>query len=385
MRLSASSNGTYKGMVLYNPGGPGGSGVDSIFLTGVQLQAMVGTNYDLVGFDPRGISLAIPFANCSGTPFANRRRSMSGFKLPKLTQSYYDTVNATVQVLGPECAANIGGPDEAGPHMSTRTVVRDLISIVDAYAQTEEGKRAKDPHLLNFLGESYGTFIGQMFGTLYPDRVGRVALDGVTSPEDIVSTIGLANIQFMDVVFETFFIYCHAAGPSVCPYYTGNSARDIFNRFQASYVQLDARHAAAQNQTNATVIEQALLIMQEALLSSVYSPIVAYPYVGPALLALEQALQTQNLAAWIAQVDAVLASFSNSSSLPPERPEAQIAVRCADNGGVFFNKTFDDLKPMILALDRQSTIGGETWPMNILVCTKWSIKSDDIYLGMWRY
>ena len=382
MRLAASPTETYKGMVLYNPGGPGGSGVDSIFLNGVQLQAMVGTNYDMVGFDPRGISLAVPFANCSATTPANRRRSMSGFKLPKLTQSYYDNAKAYAQVLGPECAANIGGPDEAGPHMTTRTVVRDLLSIVDAYAQTEDGKRANNPRLLNFLGESYGTFIGQMFATLYPDRVGRVALDGVTSPRDIVSTIGLANIQFMDVVFETFFIYCHAAGPNVCPYYTGNSARDIYNRFQASYVQLDARHAAAQKQTNATVIELALLTLKEGLLSSVYSPIVNYPYVGIALLALEQALQTQNLVAWIAQVDAILASFLDNRRIPPERPEAQIAVRCTDNGGVFFNKTFDDLKPMILALDRQSTIGGETWPINILTCTKWSIKSDDIYLGM---
>ena len=383
LRLAALPNENYKGMVLYNPGGPGGPGTDSVFVDGVALQASVGTNYDMVGFDPRGIGLAFPHANCSVPSPASRRRSMSTFTGPLLTQAYYDSINETATQTGAECEANIGGPNEAGPHMTTRVVVQDLISIVDAFAETKEGKSVKDSNLLNYLGDSYGTFIGQMFGTLFPERVGRLAIDGVTSPEDTVTTIGLANLLFTDQVFETFFIYCHAAGPQNCPYYTGNSALDIYNRFEAAYFQLDAKHATAQKWKNATTIENALLTLKTALLGSVYSPIMFFPYLGPAILALEGALAAHTLPTWIQEIESLIDSLdSPNPTLTPTSPEAPVAVRCSDNNGLFYGKTFDDIKPQILVLEQQSNIGGQIWPQDFLTCTKWSIKSDDFYLGM---
>lgn len=62
--------------------------------------------------------------------------------------------------------------------MSTVVVARDMLSIVDAFAATERGKTTKDSSLLNYWGISYGTFIGETFASMYPDRVGRVVLDG---------------------------------------------------------------------------------------------------------------------------------------------------------------------------------------------------------------
>jgi pimeloyl-ACP methyl ester carboxylesterase len=45
----------YRGPILFNPGGPGGSGVDLIARDGKLLSAVVGPQFDVLGFDPRGV------------------------------------------------------------------------------------------------------------------------------------------------------------------------------------------------------------------------------------------------------------------------------------------------------------------------------------------
>lgn len=76
--------------------------------------------------------------------------------------------------------------------MSTAVVARDMVSIVDAFAATERGKRAKYSSLVNYWGISYGSYIGETFASLYPDRVGRVALDGMI-PFSIMISILTVN------------------------------------------------------------------------------------------------------------------------------------------------------------------------------------------------
>jgi pimeloyl-ACP methyl ester carboxylesterase len=176
-----SPNGTYQGMLLTNPGGPGGAGVDFILTSGQSvLVPVVGTNFDIVSFDPRGMGRSIPIANCSaGTTNSKLHRRAYGLNGPSLPQAYWDATFGSDKEFGAKCGAAIGGPEQAGPHMSTAVVARDMLSIVDAFAAAEPGKGVENSSLLNYWGFSYGTFLGETFASMYPDRVGRFAIDGM--------------------------------------------------------------------------------------------------------------------------------------------------------------------------------------------------------------
>jgi pimeloyl-ACP methyl ester carboxylesterase len=155
--------------------------VDFILESGYEVSVpVVGTNFDLVAFDPRGLGRSIPLANCSASS-SNLRRRAFGMYGPELSTIYWDQTLESAKEFGAECEAAIGGPNGAGPHMSTAVVATDMLSIVKAFAATERGKRVEDSSLLNYWGISYGTFVGETFASMYPDRVGRVLLDGMIS------------------------------------------------------------------------------------------------------------------------------------------------------------------------------------------------------------
>ena len=363
-------------MILLNPGGPGGSGVDFLIADGALLSRVIGTSYDLVAFDPRGIGSSIPLANCSvsevSLPLQRRLLKIVG---PELPDSTLENVYSQAKLFGRACEAAIGGRNDAGPHMSTAVVARDMVSIVDAFARSSNGRRVKNAHLLNYWGFSYGTFIGETFGSLFPHRVGRVVLDGVLDPEVYTSSAGLSNIEFLDDVFSAYFVYCHAAGPRLCPYYTGNSPLDIYNRFESSFTQLDPQYAVAHNWTNATVIQSALAVSKSLLRAGVYSPIAAFPLAAPLLLALEGALKNHTLEIFVQQASN-RSGPANASAI-----ETLLGVFCSDKRGALYNRTFDELIPNIRALEQQSVIGGENFAEAILGCAGWPIKGVDVYTG----
>lgn len=141
----------YKGQMLFNPSGPGGSGVTYIQeIIALALQ-VIGSNYDIVSWDPRGTGFSIPIADCNltsdltGTKIKRESDRIHG---PDFAQSYFISSYARIQEAGKECAASIGAPDQAGPHMSTAIVCRDLVSIVDAFVASEDGGRCKSQHYL---------------------------------------------------------------------------------------------------------------------------------------------------------------------------------------------------------------------------------------------
>ncbi|MDN5749364.1 MAG: alpha/beta hydrolase [Pseudonocardia sp.] len=168
----------YQGVMLVNPGGPGGSGL-GLALLGGAVPNGVGGSYDWIGFDPRGVGSSEPALSCIP--------DYAGFNRPD-----YQPEAGTEEVwlerskaYADACAANGG---ELLDNLKSVDTVRDMDNIRKALGQEQ----------INYYGFSYGTYLGQVYGTLFPERMRRVVLDGVVDTRNIWYE---ANLN-QDVAFE---------------------------------------------------------------------------------------------------------------------------------------------------------------------------------------
>jgi pimeloyl-ACP methyl ester carboxylesterase len=135
---------------------------------------------------------SLPRANCSQSASVNDQVQRRAFGLtgPELPEAFWDEQFSSAQATGEECEAAFGGSEGAGQYMSTPVVATDMLSIVDAFAATSQGKMAAtNSSLLNYWGFSFGTFLGQTFASMYPDRVGRLAIDGKSSTYHVARSL----------------------------------------------------------------------------------------------------------------------------------------------------------------------------------------------------
>ncbi|CAH0056967.1 unnamed protein product [Clonostachys solani] len=372
-----SSSGAYQGMILLNPGGPGHSGVEMVLSYGSTLQAAIGNNFDYVGFDPRGIHNSQPVANCTSTP-SSPGNNYKARTIPRVSDEYYQSWIDYGIDLGRNCQHEVGGPLGAGTHMSTATTARDMLSIVDAFAMTHEGKIAAKPaNLLNYYGVSYGTFLGQTVASMFPDRVGHVVLDGVVSPEGYVANYTWSSVTHLDGVISTFFIHCSQVGPGDCSFHTGSTPKDIQRRFDNTMAQLEARGAAENNWSNATEIDSALLLLKIGLLSLANYPADNFKVLPDVLVSLETALANKNLGAWI---DSAHQLYGDPGVDGSENYQYISGVLCSDMQNRWFGKTLEDLRPLLQYLEAQSIVG-DIWIQSMLGCLGWSIQATETFQG----
>ena len=150
------------GSLILNPGGPGGSGVDYARAARGVLTSQLADAYDVVGFDPRGVVSSTP-VDCLEDSELDVLFAADG--TPDTPQEVAELAEAST-LLGEGCQTL--SPDVA-PYMDTESAARDM-DILRAVLGDEQ---------LNYLGKSYGTYLGAQYAELFPDRVGRVVLDGV--------------------------------------------------------------------------------------------------------------------------------------------------------------------------------------------------------------
>ncbi|MEU4332125.1 alpha/beta hydrolase [Nonomuraea dietziae] len=171
-RLKATDPGRRRGVLLYNPGGPGVPAM-SLVLQVKRVAPAVAARYDLIGMDPRFVGRSTPL-NC-GWP----RAVVGSAGKDRRT---FDQGVALARDMAARCAAH----KELLPHASTRNTARDMDVIRAALGEPR----------LSYLGSSYGTYLGAVYLQLFPRRADRVVLDsavdtGLFGP-DLTRTQGAA-------------------------------------------------------------------------------------------------------------------------------------------------------------------------------------------------
>lgn len=172
VRLKAKNN--TLGSLILNPGGPGGSGITYARAAEYVVSPSILENYDIVGFDPRGVGESSPI-ECIDDATTDAYIALDG--TPD-NQSEIDESIAMLTKFGEDCLKN--SPDLVG-HVDTVSAAKD-IDILRAALGDEK---------LNWLGKSYGTFLGATYADLFPGNVGRMLLDGAIDPQ-------LSNLQLSE-------------------------------------------------------------------------------------------------------------------------------------------------------------------------------------------
>jgi len=190
------------GALLANPGGPGASGVslvrDSVTHGfGEPLREA----FDIVGFDPRGVgeSTAVRCYDADdmdeflyGIPKARRGSAAWEAELQRRAADYAEA-----------CEANSGGILE---FITTEQAARDLDLLRAVLGQEQ----------LSYLGYSYGTFLGATYAELFPDRAGRLVLDGAIDPSVSGVEVGTTQAVGFESSLRAFFDWC--LGTQGCPF-----------------------------------------------------------------------------------------------------------------------------------------------------------------------
>lgn len=148
------------GSLLVNPGGPGGSGIDFVESALETFGEPLKQSFDIVGFDPRGVGESTP-VRC----FDDARKDESLSKDFGTSDEQLAAMADEVRAWGQACEENTG---ELLGHVDTQSAARDLDMLRAALGDKE----------LNYLGYSYGTQLGAVYAGLFPERAGRLVLDG---------------------------------------------------------------------------------------------------------------------------------------------------------------------------------------------------------------
>lgn len=154
--LRVPADGEPKGTIFVNPGGPGGSGKDlAAYFSREGL-----TDYDIIGWDPRGVDDSTP-VQCGSTEQMDEFLEVDN---SPDDPAEVDALDQAARDYGERCAELSGDLLE---HVSTVDTVADLDLLRQLVGDDK----------LNFLGYSYGTEIGAVYADLHPDKVGRLVLD----------------------------------------------------------------------------------------------------------------------------------------------------------------------------------------------------------------
>ncbi|KAK2031579.1 alpha/beta-hydrolase [Colletotrichum zoysiae] len=225
-RIRATDMSNYKGPVIFNPGGPGGSGIWSLRDHGKMLQEIVGTNHDLISFDPRGVGASVPRIQCWNSPQQSQSWNLQD---PGILDSHEGILGelftrAAAYSQACERAMKASGILE---HIGTTPAARDMLEIVH---QTGYDK-------LKYWGFSYGTILGGVFAAMYPDKVERLVSDGNVDYREWFNSAHVNFIRDTDKVLFAFYDFCFQAGSEKCAFH-GPTPEAIMERFNKLLLRL---------------------------------------------------------------------------------------------------------------------------------------------------
>ncbi|MFI1963964.1 alpha/beta hydrolase [Streptomyces pathocidini] len=340
IRAKAEDRNGRIGSLVFNFGGPGGSGVATLPLAAQQDYAKLHSRYDLVSFDPRGV----------GASEGVRCLDDKALDAAYATDSTPDDAAEEKAALDTTRKTADGCEKDAGkilPHVDTESAARDM----DLMRQVLGDRK------LNYFGISYGTELGAVYAHLFPRNVGRTVFDAVVDPTHDPEQGSLAQAKGFQLALDNFLKDCAKEGAS-CP--TGADPEDGGRKIAALLDRLDKKPLPTRDGRELTQ-SLALNGIAQALYSKEY-----WTYLKQGLDEAGQ-LGTGNLL--LALSDAMTGRdqeghYSNIQS-------ANTAIVCADAKQRY---TPEEVRAKLPEFRKASPVFGEFLAWGLLQCTDWPVK-----------
>ncbi|HEX9336010.1 MAG TPA: alpha/beta hydrolase, partial [Pseudonocardiaceae bacterium] len=366
------------GSVFFNPGGPGGSGITSLELLYPQFPATLRARFDLVSFDPRGIGQSTVL-HCFDT-IAQEQQFLgalpAGYPIGVAQQRLWENTYARFDQT---CAAHAGG---LLAHDSTADTARDMDLLRQAVG---------DP-ALNYLGASYGSYLGATYANLFPAKVRAIALDGdvdpvrwATAPDRRLGTfLRLGSDQGSAATLNAFLDLCGPAAVTSCAFSAGSPAAT-----HAKFDLLLDRLASHPVPFDGFTFTQALTVGVVVNLLYEVQPIPNVAVGWPGLATVLQDLwvltgggqppATNALAAKDFAVPG-LGVLPNVDAPYPGR-ESELGVLCSDDP----NPRVPAQYPAQAATaSTRSGVVGPYWAWITEACARWPVLAPQRYTGPWN-
>ncbi|SDK92234.1 alpha/beta hydrolase [Streptomyces indicus] len=323
------------GALLYNFGGPGGSGVATLPQAAGDYEDL-NERYDLVSFDPRAVGETAT-VRCVDDKELDRLSQEDDGPPSSAAEEAEDTAESRAQVAA--CEKKAG---KLLPHVGTSDTARDMDLIREALGEKK----------LNYFGISYGTELGGVYAHLFPEKVGRTVFDAVVDPTEGQIEGSLAQAKGFQLALENYF-------------------KDVGKDPEEGSAQITAvleQAEASPLPTNSPSRKLTRGLAETGIAAALYSE-ETWPYLTQGLQEVENA-GSGSILLLLADAysgrDPQTGRYSNMA-------QANAAIRCADS-----NERFDyaDVKRERPAFEKASPVFGASMVWGLMGCTDWPVDGE---------
>jgi pimeloyl-ACP methyl ester carboxylesterase len=317
-----------------------------VILGAKRFKELFGSNYNWVGFDPRGVNNTGPPLSCSRTP---RERELAALRPIKANVPFAE-LWALSKARGEYCSALNAETDTK--YVGTFAVVQDMMHFTEL--QAAANGKAPEKATIWFYGVSYGTILGQTLATMFPDRLGKIILDGTVNAAEYYRNSVYSSLDSTDKSFRFFFKLCHEAGPKFCAFAgKASSPAEVERRFRRLLQRLEDEPLSLAGRP-AIVSKWDVL---DIAIEKVYSPMREFDSFATMLHELEQ----RNTTTWAQTLEA---PTSAAGSCSPVRTYTQAAFQDAykiiwsiDTAGRYVLKDYPDYELAVETFKSNSYYG----------------------------
>jgi pimeloyl-ACP methyl ester carboxylesterase len=316
-----------KRTLIIEPGGPGGSGTSYLWDTAEEMTKRFSDGQlDALGWDPRGVNISLPSAACYPQDAHRDRWSLLALRYrEEAPRSQLEMMDAMNNATFFACQQRLG---DFGRFVSTAVVARDLDEIRKALGEEE----------VTGYFVSYGTGIGQTYVNMFPDRAGRLILDGTEYVRDhrLLGGFGWTSLDnATDAWHDGFLGECINAGPEACALAQPISGQDgpvtleqLEKRMTQLLSSLQTRPQSAYTESGGPS-----LITYSALVENILYPAMYRPANWPSIAQLLYDLEAGNATLAANQLDLSWSSHSSQPTYPhtPSSSELELLVICSDS------------------------------------------------------